>query len=93
MSRAGNDSTSARGTAKGGSASSTAGKAGPSGVRRWVKRGFLLLGAAFGAALALFAVAYARTDIPSATIRAAKNGVVSQISASGVAAGVPPAKG
>ncbi len=34
------------------------------GARRWVKRAFLLLGAAFGLALALFAVAYARTDLP-----------------------------
>ena len=37
---------------------------GPSTTRRWVKRIFLLLGAAFGLALLLFAVAYARTDLP-----------------------------
>jgi membrane peptidoglycan carboxypeptidase len=37
---------------------------GPSTARRWVKRFFLLVGAAFGLALALFAVAYARTDVP-----------------------------
>ena len=63
MSRAGSDSTRAgQGTSTGGS---TAAGTGPSGLRRWIKRGFLLLGAAFGVALALFAVAYARTDIPS----------------------------
>ena len=36
----------------------------PSVARRWVKRAFLLIGAVFGLALLLFAVAYARTDLP-----------------------------
>jgi membrane peptidoglycan carboxypeptidase len=36
----------------------------PTGARRWAKRFFLVIGAAFGLALALFALAYARTDLP-----------------------------
>ncbi len=79
MSRSGSDSTrggaahrGAKPSGKGSAAAGTSTKSGsggpgggPSGLRRWIKRGFLLLGAVFGLGLALFAVAYARTDIPS----------------------------